>query len=456
MMQTASPAGTSPSRGFSVRRWPSEVPLFALACIVSIPLWILLTVSIVGIVYAAGIGVFLFVVHLAMIAHVRGSGVRLSDDQFPEVFTRVQRLAGDMGIRKLPDVYLIQAGGTLNAFATKFLGSNMIVLYTELLDACGDDTAARDMIIAHELGHIHAGHLRWRWLMAPSLIVPFLGTALSRAREYTCDRYGLAGAGDEEGALRGLTILAAGGKHAPRVNRLAFARQRADLQTGWMTIGEWLATHPALAKRVAALAPQLDAGRSSSRGPVRALAILASVVLPFAVVAVVGMRKLPAWLASQARGRPAAAALSPDPGEQASAASLASAAALFGDPSEPAPSAQGAPSAVSPEAARAQVDTDLSRFAALIEAERAAGRPLPWDARALHRLWSEQYAAQDYPFDPFDSGQPYGYDRKGDDYLLWSAGADGESDTDDDIVFDSRVAAGRHERAKSKASSKGR
>jgi Zn-dependent protease with chaperone function len=448
MMQTASPAGTSPGRGFSVRRWPSEVPLFALACVVSIPLWILLTVSIVGIVYAAGIGVFLFVVHLAMIAHVRGSGVRLSDDQFPDVFTRVQRLAADMGIRKLPDVYLIQAGGTLNAFATKFLGSNMIVLYTELLDACGDDTAARDMIIAHELGHIHAGHLRWRWLMAPSLIVPFLGTALSRAREYTCDRYGLAGAGDEDGALRGLTILAAGGKHAPRVNRLAFARQRADLQTGWMTIGEWLATHPPLAKRVAALAPQLDAGRSSSRGPVRALAILASVVLPLTVVTVLGVRKLPAWIASRARP-PAATAFSPDP-EQASAASL------FADPSEPASSAQGAAVAVSPEAARAQVDTDIARFAGLIEAQRAAGRPLPWDARALRRLWSQQYPLTDYPSDPFDSGQPYGYDRKGDDYLLWSPGPDGESDTDDDIVFDSRVAAARQDRAKSKATSKGR
>jgi hypothetical protein len=65
------------------------------------------------------------------------------------------------------------------------------------------------------------------------------------------------------------------------------------------------------------------------------------------------------------------------------------------------------------------------RFAGLIEAERAAGRPLPWDAHALHRLWSERYAAEDYP------------------------------ETDDDIVFDSRVAS-RQRQGKSKATPKDR
>jgi hypothetical protein len=44
----------------------------------------------------------------------------------------------------------------------------------------------------------------------PAMFIPFVGGALSRARDYTCDRYGRAAAGDEEGALLGLTILAAG------------------------------------------------------------------------------------------------------------------------------------------------------------------------------------------------------------------------------------------------------
>jgi Zn-dependent protease with chaperone function len=55
-----------------------------------------------------------------------------------------------------------------------------------------------------------------RIFCCPLGFVPFLAPALSRAREYTCDRYGLAGAGDKDGAALGLTILASGGAYASR------------------------------------------------------------------------------------------------------------------------------------------------------------------------------------------------------------------------------------------------
>src|SRR5258705_8404543 len=145
----------------------------------------------------------------------------------------------------VPETYLMQAGGSLNAFATRFLRSHMVVLFSDLLEACGDNTAARDMIIAHELGHIKSGHLRWRWFLLPAGVIPFLTSALSRAREYTCDRYGLAGAGNADGAGLGLAILAAGASHGPLVNRAELVRQRVTVsRSGWMTLGEWFGTHP--------------------------------------------------------------------------------------------------------------------------------------------------------------------------------------------------------------------
>ena len=109
------------------------------------------------------------------------------------------------------------------------------------------------MIIAHELGHIHAGHLKWRWLIAPALIFPFLGPALSRAREFTCDRYGLVGARTREGAQQGLIVLAAGGRMAPHVNRRAFIEQQSEVGGFWMSFANLLASHPPLTRRVAAL-----------------------------------------------------------------------------------------------------------------------------------------------------------------------------------------------------------
>jgi Zn-dependent protease with chaperone function len=414
-----------------------------LSILVSIPIWFFLVFSVIGILYAILIGVFLFAVHLGLVARVRGSGVRLSSEQFPELYDRVQRLARDMGIQQLPDVYLIQSGGTLNAFATKFLGAHLVVLYTDLLDACGSDTAARDMIVAHELGHIHAGHLRWRWLTAPAQLMPFLGTGLSRAREYTCDRYGHKGAGDHDGALRGLTLLAAGPNGARGVNRAAFVRQTADLQTGWMTIGEWFMTHPPLTKRVAALDPALAAlVPASSRGLVRALAILGCLYMVPMIALGVGIALFPAWLKRQAPAIPASSA--------ATVRDAPSTASSEEAPSNerPAPSAAEPPHRTPAEiaAGRAAVAKDLLRLSNVLESERRAGRPLPWDARRLGHLWSDKNAGEDVPEDPFGTdGDSYRYEQSGGEYLLWSVGPDGESDTDDDITFDSRLsAASRH------------
>lgn len=435
MQSTTYPNPPAASASPFVERWPTEIPLFVLSILASIPIWLFLVFSVIGIVYALAIGAFLFVVHLGLVARVRGSGVRLSQEQFPELHQRVQRLAQEMGIADLPDVYLIQSGGTLNAFATKFLGANLVVLYTELLDACGSDTAARDMIIAHELGHIHAGHLRWRWLTAPAHMIPFLGPALSRAREYTCDRYGHRGAGDHDGALRGLTLLAAGPIGSRSMNRVAFARQGVDLQTGWMTIGEWFASHPPLAKRVTALDPSLAAlVPSSGRGPARALAILGCVAILPIVAAGVVVSQFPAWLRRQAAAVPSSSAASVRGTEPAS--SPADSDAVDGNgraPERP---------VVDPAKARPQVAQDLQLLAALLESERRAGHPIPWDARRLQRLWSQKRGETPYPEDPYGTdGDLYGYDQSGGEYLLWSVGPDGESDTDDDIVFDSRTTA---------------
>ena len=264
----------------AVDRWPSELPLQALCMLFSVVLYVLLAVSIVGLVYVVAAALFFFGAQAAFVAWIRGNAVRLGPDQFPDLYRRVLDLAGRIGLDEVPDAYLMQAGGALNAFATRFLGLHLIVLYSELLEACGDNAAARDMIIAHELGHVKAGHLKLRWLIAPANLMPFLGTALSRAREYTCDRYGVAGAGDRDGALLGLTVLAAGGRRAPAVNRRALARQREDTDTGWLTIGEWLAGHPTLARRLAAIEPALVEGTAEPLGGrIRALAIIGAFVL---------------------------------------------------------------------------------------------------------------------------------------------------------------------------------
>jgi Zn-dependent protease with chaperone function len=399
-----------PVESVTVERWPTERPLFALALVVSIILWFLAVISIVGIIYAAVLGLIFFMVHLGFIAHVRGSAVRLSPDQFPELHQRVARMAVRLGMIRVPETYVMQAGGALNAFATRFIGANIVVLYSELLEACGDDEAARDMIIAHELGHIQAGHLIWHWVLLPSSLVPFLGSALSRAREYTCDRFGLAGAGDRDGALLGLSILAAGGKYGRKVNREALVAQRAALNNGWMTLGEWLSTHPPLSKRLAALEPALigTAPRTYRAGPAQAAAMAFFVIgLPIAGTGALVAATLPAMLESFS------AAVTEDTDSD---------------------SAWVVPPL---DSAMRIARADISALAELLEDRRETGL-LPWDGDDLYAAWAETHPDAAEPRDPFDGGR-YGYRTRENEYQLWSSGPDGRSLTSDDVMVDSRA-----------------
>jgi Zn-dependent protease with chaperone function len=264
----------------AVEPWPSEMPLKVFVILISISIWFVLVISIFGIAYAAFIGLFLFSAHLLFIAMVRGNAVRVSPDQYPELYLRVERLSQRAGLSYVPETYVMQAGGSLNAFATKFLRSRMIIIFSDLLDACGNDERAQDMIIGHEIGHIKQGHVDAYWFLLPGLAMPFLGTAYSRAREYTCDRYGYALAGDPVGAFKGLAILSAGKNYGSRVNYSALVKQRKSLDTGLMTIGKWFMSHPPICDRVAALDKNLAAeSPRTNRGVIRALLSLALLFL---------------------------------------------------------------------------------------------------------------------------------------------------------------------------------
>ena len=112
--------------------------------------------------------------------------MHVAERQLPELYARVKAAAGKLGLDEIPDIYLVQSNGLLNAFATRMLSRNFVIVCSALADAC-EDPRQLDFIIGHELGHLAAGHLRWNLALAPFHLVPWLGAACSRAREYTCD-----------------------------------------------------------------------------------------------------------------------------------------------------------------------------------------------------------------------------------------------------------------------------
>jgi len=403
-MESATPP--SPSSPIRVERWPSEIPLLVFVALASAAIWLLLAMTILGLVYALAIGVFLFFAHLLFVTHVVGSGVKLGPEQFPELHDRVVELARRAGLERAPTAYLMQAGGSLNAFATKLFRGRMIVLFTDLLEACGDDHAARDMVIGHELGHVRAGHLSWHTLLAPGRLLPFLGSAYSRACELTCDRWGAALCGDRGGATRGLAILAAGAEHGPKVNLKAFVDQRRDLDAGWFTLGRWLSTYPPLSERVAAIDPEVAPGPFRSvRGPLRATLLLAALVgVPVALAGIA----VSVWVAKM---RPL----------------LEAAAGRNVEEEDPAPRVTDV------DAARARVIEDFAEIEAVLREHRRETGEAVVDEERLAEVFAARRGGRALPLDPFD-GVSYGFLGGGESPIyLFSSGPDGEPGSDDDI-----------------------
>jgi Zn-dependent protease with chaperone function len=201
--------------------------------------------------YAISIVIFILCSHIILIGHLRGNAVKITKDQLPEVYRILENQSQVLELSATPTMYLLQGDGVLNAFATRFLGTNYVILYSDVLEiAFTEGVEAVEFIIAHELGHIKRNHMSLlkKILLFPSILVPFLHYAYLRACEYTCDNIGFALS--PEGASKGLLILASGKSLYKRVNLEAYVRNANNASGFASWIAEIFSTHPHLTKRL--------------------------------------------------------------------------------------------------------------------------------------------------------------------------------------------------------------
>ena len=249
-------AGTSPGKLVN----PRERFLYALMVLVSLGVYgglILAAVanpevgaSIVayGLMFSL-IGLF---AHGLALGRVRGNAVRVSERQFPQLHRLVAAHSRRLGLKQPPSMYVMESGGLLNAFATRFLGRDFVVIHSDVLElALAQGESAVGFIVGHELAHVWRGHLKHRWLTTPGRLLPYLGAAYSRACEYTCDRIGAFCQPD--GAITGLLALAAGKQLHAHVDVKEYAGQAESDNGFWIRRAELMSSHPLLPKRVAAL-----------------------------------------------------------------------------------------------------------------------------------------------------------------------------------------------------------
>ena len=235
--------------------YKNEKQLFGLMLGLSLLAWGLVLVGTQGmaLIYVpSGFLLYCFA-QSALISYIKGTGVRITEEQFPDLKQQIATCCQKLGLDEEPQAYLMQMGGMLNAFATRFLGRDFLVLYSDVVDGLADNPDALNFYIGHEIGHIKRKHLSWSTVLMPAAILPLVGAAYSRAREYTCDRHGLAACDNPVNAEHGLAVLAAGGKRARTMNTQAYVDQSRHTEGFWMSFHELVGDYPWLVKRMAAV-----------------------------------------------------------------------------------------------------------------------------------------------------------------------------------------------------------
>jgi Zn-dependent protease with chaperone function len=186
-------------------------------------------------------------------AGISGSAVRLSRRQFPDIYAVKEEFARRLDLRRDPEIYVMSGNGVLNAFAASTFGYDFIVIHSELFSNTYEKNKdALAFIIGHELGHLRLGHTRLWYQLSTAYVdrVPLLGSFLSRAREFSCDRHGayLAPQGEE-----GLVLLAAGRYVYKEVDVEELLEQARRFRGFWPIVAQLPQSHPFTVRRLKVL-----------------------------------------------------------------------------------------------------------------------------------------------------------------------------------------------------------
>jgi Zn-dependent protease with chaperone function len=270
-------------------RDPYEIPLYVVSVLVNLLIIALILVGalllgylnalvgeplsgpVVDVIRVAFVALLLLVPGLVLYrqltrAGIRGSAVRLSRRQFPDIYAVKEDFARKLGLQREPEIYLMSGNGTLNAFAASTFGYDFVVIHSELFSNTYEKNRdALAFIIGHELGHLHLGHTRLWYQLSTAYVdrVPLLKGFLSRAREYSCDRHGayLAPQGEE-----GLVLLAAGRYVYKDVDVEELLEQALRFRGFWPVVAQLPQSHPFTVRRLKVLH---DAGffEASAKNP---------------------------------------------------------------------------------------------------------------------------------------------------------------------------------------------
>ena len=230
-----------------------ESNYFIVVLLISIVVWFFIVISIVGLFYVFLFMFFGWLGNGLFVAFLKSNCVKVTEEQMPELHKAYLEVCGKLELKDIPEFYVTEAGGALNAFAFRHVRRRFIVVFSDFIESTGQYSDEIKFILAHEVGHIKSKHLISSLFLFPGLIFPLIGTAYSRARESSCDRYGAFVTENKECAVRAMMILSGGKELGKDMNPKAFAQQHVDARGFFVSWNELISGYPTLSRRVSDL-----------------------------------------------------------------------------------------------------------------------------------------------------------------------------------------------------------
>ena len=197
-----------------------------------------------------------FLALYSTLASVKAQSVRITQRNFPEIYQLIFCFTQRLGMKQVPEAYIVQQNGILNAFSSFIPHRQYIQINTEVFEVAyreHKDLNALAFIIAHEIAHIYYGHATMHYNLPIwfSMNVPLFSAIASRTREYSCDR--LAQRLTNYDGLDAMLMLMVDRHIYTMVDKQDYIDQTAKDGGFFLWLNNLLSTHPIMPKRIRAL-----------------------------------------------------------------------------------------------------------------------------------------------------------------------------------------------------------
>lgn len=196
-------------------------------------------------------------------ATYRTRALRITPNNFPEIYERIQLYSKRLGLKKVPEAYVVQENGILNAFSSFIIRKQYIQINADLFEIAYreyEDLESISFVAAHELSHIKLKHATFLYNLSImfSSMIPVIGTTASRAREYSCDRLAQKITG-KDGIEAMLALMV--GKHLYKaVDVEDYIQHSYQVKGFFVWLYNLFCDHPIMTKRIRALAMKEGSG----------------------------------------------------------------------------------------------------------------------------------------------------------------------------------------------------